>query len=114
MLFQHATGVLDPERSSEDLTKASLALAAESLGAAAEQFKVSRNNDEVTIDAELAIESLSEAVAEGGLEIGKYAARVGKAAKNLKKEIARNSDDLDYDSVMIGDEADGIEISFDH
>lgn len=114
MKFQHASGVFDEENNVKDLTEASLALAAQSLSAAADAMTITKDQDDhVTINADVSIESLSEAVAEGGLELGKYAERLGKAAENLKQEIARNSGDLEYDSVKVGEEGDTIEISVD-
>lgn len=112
MKFQHAMGV-DRTMTEEELESAAMSLAAASLSAAASEMTVSKTEDDhVSINADFTIDSLAEAVAEGGLEIGKYAERIGKAAENLKKEIARNSKDIDYDSVTVGEGEDEISISF--
>ncbi len=113
MKFQLALGV-EPGTSEEDLKNAAMALAAASLSAAASELTVSKSDDNhLSINADLTIDSLAEAVAEGGEEIGRYAERVGKAAENLEAEIKRNSGDLDFDHVTVGDGEDAITVSFD-
>ena len=114
MKFQHAMGVLDPEQTAEQLTQASLELAARSLGAAADEIKIGSNDEGgFNIDANISIESLSEAVSEGGLELGKYAERVAEASENLKNEIESNSGDLEYDSIAIGEDSKNFRLEVD-
>jgi hypothetical protein len=114
MKFQHAMGILDPEQTAEQLTQASLELAARSLGAAADEIKIGNNDDgSFNINADISIESLSEAVSEGGLELGKYAERLSKASENLKQEITANSGDLEFDSIAIGEDSKNFRLNME-
>lgn len=113
MKFQHALGV-PPGTTEEDLKNAALALAAASLSAAASELTLTKSEDDhLSINADFTIDSLAEAVAEGGEDIGRYAERVGTAAENFQQEVKSNSGDLEYDSVTIGDGEDKITLSFD-
>lgn len=113
MKFQHAMGI-DAATTEEELERAAIEFAAASLNAAADQLKVTRGADNsINIDADMSLEGLMQAVAEGGQEIGKYAERIGKAAENLKKEIDRNSQDIEYDAIAVGEGDDRLTISLD-
>jgi hypothetical protein len=113
MKFQHAMGI-DATTTEEEIERAAMEFAAASLSAAADKLQVTRSEDDsITIDADVSLEGLMQAVAEGGTEIGKYAERIGKAAENLKAEIGRNSQNIQYDAIAVGEGEDKLTISLD-
>lgn len=117
MKLELAMGTLNSEKTAEAFGEASAEFVRESLDAISDSVEVtpssSGNGTDIHVDVDFSFEKLTDAIAQGGIEIGKYAQRVGLAAEKLEAEIEKNSGSLEYDSVAIGEGEDRFNLTID-
>ena len=98
----------------EELTRASIDVAAESLRHAAHALQDANQHDAEESSYSYSYADIAGSIGEEASELGKFAARMGKSADTFQKEIKRNSSDLDYDRVMILDGENKINLDFEN
>lgn len=94
----------------EDLTNASKDLAVDSMNHALHairQHQDEGSTENHTFYRYSFAETAEQIDAKAG-ELASFGSRIGKATEGFKQEVARNSQDIDYDSVRLGKDASGI------
>lgn len=105
--MKHAIHSSTGETTVADITEVNMKITADSLQIAAQALQ---NNDDdegngnhTTKSHEYSYSSIAESIADGAIEIAKFAERMGKATEAFEKEVRKNAEGLTYDHVTIGD-----------